>query len=162
MVISSTNVFVHENYTLGGLPAGTYTISILLAIGFETKTERGVQVTEGGTTVLDFSLTPSPGGREKRIQVTLGPANGMVNEPVSLIAIAPGRNFYYKFWYTANDYCGAATRTWAVGKDWTTNNTFIWTPSRAGEYILVVWFNDEPSDPTCVRQMGTTYWVLDQ
>jgi hypothetical protein len=43
--------------------------------------------------------------------------------------------------------------------NWTTNNTFTWTPTSAEEYILVVWFNDEASDPSCPKQMGMTYWV---
>ena len=161
MVITSTNVFVDENYTLGNLPAGTFTVSVF-AIGYETKTEEGVEITGGGTTTLNFALTRSAERSEKRIQVRVAPANGIVNEPVTIIAIGPGDDYYYKFWYTTNPYCTAPTRGWVIGEDWTTNNTFVWTPTIAMEYILVVWYSTEPSDPSCIRQMGTTYWVVEQ
>ena len=145
------------SYTLSDIPAGTYTVSVS-ATGYETKTETGVVVTEDSTTTLDFALTPSSGGTEKKIQVTLSPANGTVNEAVTITAIGPESNLYYKFAYTTNSYCTSPDKGWVVG-NWTTNNTFTWTPTSSGEYILVVWFNDEASDPTCPKQMGMTYWV---
>ena len=155
---TSSNPFAEENYTLSALPAGTYTVSVSAA-GYETKTETGVQVTEGNTTTLDFALTPSAGETEKKIQVTLSPANGTVNETVTVTAIGPENNLYYKFAYTTNSYCTSpSNKGWVIG-DWTPNNTFTWTPTSAGEYILVVWFNHEPTDPTCPQQMGMTYWV---
>lgn len=157
-VISGTNVFVRGSYTLGGLPPGTYTVTAY-AVGYETKTETGIEVAAGGTTTLNIALTPLEEGTEKTLQVRVAPANGVVNEPMTIIATGPRNDFYYKFWYTTNPYCTSPDRGWVVGEDWTTDNTFIWTPTSGGEYILVVWFSTEPSDPSCIRQMGTTYWV---
>jgi len=54
--------------------------------------------------------------------------------PVTWTAFASGGSgpYSYKFWI----YDGV---TWTLGSDWSTANTFEWTPSFAGNYSVQVW-----------------------
>jgi len=54
----STTTDSQGHYTMV-LPAGTYNVSYA-AFGYATKTESGIQVTDGGTTTQNEALTPSP------------------------------------------------------------------------------------------------------
>lgn len=155
---NSPNPFTEiGSYILSNIPAGTYQVSASKS-GYDTKTVTSVVVTDGGTTTVDLALTPA--GTVSKLQVTLSPADGTVNETVTVTAISPGSNVQYKFWVNYNSYCTSPTSPdWRQEQDWTTANTFTWTPTQTGEYTLVVWTKDTPIDPTCANMMGMTYWV---
>ena len=150
-------------YTITGLSAGTYELSGSKT-GYETKTISHVTVTAGQTTTVDLALTPSAGPEpESTIQVTLTPITGRINQPVTITATSPGATVYYKFWVNGNSYCSFPPEqfNWQVLQDWSTTNTFTWTPTHPGQYVLVVHTNDTPTDASCPKQMGMTYWVTE-
>ena len=63
--------------------------------------------------------------------------------PVTWTAFASGGSgpYSYKFWI----YDGV---TWTLGSDWSTANTFEWTPSFAGNYSVQVWLRSIGSAAT--------------
>ncbi|MFH0813868.1 MAG: carboxypeptidase-like regulatory domain-containing protein [Pseudomonadota bacterium] len=155
---ASANPFTEiGSYVLSNIPAVTYQVSASKS-GYDTKTVTNVAVTDGSTTTVDLALTQA--GAASKIQVSLSPADGTVNEPVTITAISPGTNVEYKFYVNYNSYCTSPTSPyWQEQQNWTTTNTFTWTPTSAGEYTLVIWTKDTPTEPTCANMMGMTYWV---
>jgi hypothetical protein len=49
--------------------------------------------------------------------------------------------------------------TWAVGQDWSTSNTWSWTPSAAGTYTVQVWGRNAGSANVYDAWSGMTFTV---
>jgi len=58
---------------------------------------------------------------------------------------AGGEILYYKYWIVP-DYCSPNFDTTAEMRDYSTDNTFTWTPTEEGNYVVTVWVTDEVED----------------
>ena len=93
------------------------------------------------------------------VEVTLTSSSGVVNQPVTVRAQANGTNVQYRFWVNNENFCTGAAN-WTLLQDWTTGNSFTYTPTAPGIYTLVVWAVTDVNDP-CPPQGGMVYEVPD-
>ena len=93
------------------------------------------------------------------VEVNLSPSSGVVNQPVTVTAQANGTNVQYRFWVNNVDFCTGAAN-WTLLQDWTTVNTFTYTPTSPGIYTLIVYAVTDVNDP-CPPQGGMVYDVPD-
>jgi len=93
------------------------------------------------------------------VRVTLNPSSGVVNQPVTVTAQTNGTNVQYRFWVNNENFCTGAAN-WTLLQDWTTGNSFTYTPTAPGIYTLVVWAVTDVNDP-CPPQGGMVYEVPD-
>ena len=104
-----------------------------------------------------YYLARGPGsGRIGRIEcliqeLTSHPTHATVGVPITWTA-APGRKagIEYQFWLY-----DLSTKSWTVGRAWDTDNTWVWTPPRAGTFALQVWARQTGSGATYEAWMGS-------
>jgi PQQ enzyme repeat/PQQ-like domain len=94
------------------------------------KTSGSFNITGTGGAPTISSLTPSPAPPQP------------VNTKITWTATASGgvAPLQYEFWvYNGN------TSSWSVGQAYGTSNTFAWTPTQAGAYMVNVWVRNAGS-----------------
>jgi len=87
----------------------------------------------------------------------LSSASGNVNEAVTITATGSESDLYYRFYVNNNPYCSCSP-DWELLRDWSTDNTFIWTPTTNVLYTLMVWTTDDTTN-SCTGMGGMTYQV---
>jgi len=83
-----------------------------------------------------------------RIETNLTEYPASPNVPITFTTYATsagGETLYYKYWIIP-DYCSPSyDTTWEI-RDYSTDNTFTWTPTEEGNYVVAVYVTDEPQD----------------
>ncbi len=93
------------------------------------------------------------------IYVTLSPASGVVNETVTITAVAEGSTLQYRFWVRAGDFRPPSSPgPWMPMGDWDSANSFQFTPDSANVYTLVIHVTSDINDPS-FGQGGLVYVV---
>jgi len=93
------------------------------------------------------------------VYVTLSPASGVVNETVTITAVAEGTNLQYRFWVRAGDFRPPSSPgPWMPMGDWGPTNSFQYTPLTADVYTLVIHVTSDTNDPS-FGQGGLVYVV---
>jgi len=155
ITISSITAGRRGDYTLSGIPVGSYTAEITAA-GYKTLTENGIAVASGAKTTLNVALTPT--AIEKKLSVITDPPCGTVGNPIVISAHAAGGGHLYQYVVDARSFCETEQRNWEVIQDWTTDTSAIWIPEQSGRHTIVVKVTDDIAD-TCLQTMGVSYEV---
>ncbi len=97
-----------------------------------------------GTSLSVTSLTPTPGLPQS------------VGTPITWTAIATNgiAPLQYKF------YLYSTTSGWVIAQDFSTSNTWIWTPSQAGQYAVQVWVRNAGSTANYDSWKGSGYFNI--
>jgi pimeloyl-ACP methyl ester carboxylesterase len=80
-----------------------------------------------------------------------------VDEAVTITATGATSDLYYRFYVNNNPYCWCDP-DWELLRDWSTENTFMWTPATNALYTLVVWTTDDTTDSS-TGMGGMTFQV---
>ncbi|MYL49348.1 hypothetical protein GLV98_07615 [Halobacillus litoralis] len=94
------------------------------------------------------------GSKVENVDVTVDEASPQkLGTSITLTATSTGSsNPMYKFWVRKNG-------VWKVLKDYSTENTFIWTPSTKGEYLFSIHAKDADSSSSYDAYQAYTYTI---
>jgi len=147
----------------GSADNGTYSIVLL---NFPTGTNNYYFYFEdpsGGSARLPATgsytgPTISSGGICKHLQgISFSHTCGAVGQPVT-ITVTGESGLYYRYYVNDNSYCDSVGANWILLQDWTTSNSYIWTPDNAGLKTIMVWSVVNTSD-SCRGMIGASYEV---
>ena len=130
-----------STYTWTPTLAGSYFLSVTAQDGVT-----------GAAVNTTFWYTISGGSPLTAVNVTVSPASPQApNTPITLSATATGgTNVQYQFWvYNAN-----ANPAWSQLQGYSSQSTYTWTPTTAGNYFLSV----TAQDGTTGTVVNTTFW----
>jgi len=98
------------------------------------------------------------------VAVSLDPADGAVDEEVTITATGAAGVTHYRFFVNSVSYClDPEHPSWTEITEppgWSTDNTCRWTPTQPGLYTLVVWTTNDTNEP-CKGIGGMSYSVQD-
>jgi len=98
------------------------------------------------------------GGTCKHVQgISLSRTCGTVGQAVT-ITVTGASGLYYRYYLNDNSYCDSTGANWILLGDWTTSNTYTWTPNSAGLKTIMVWSVVNTSD-SCRGMIGGSYEV---
>ncbi|MFH0814070.1 MAG: Ig-like domain-containing protein, partial [Pseudomonadota bacterium] len=109
-----------------------------------------------------WSFTTGSGGATSGcidpISISLSQTCGDVNEPVTITVNSQASGLKYKFFAGLYDYCAGESPSWAILRDWSTTNTYTYTPTSEGRMIFYVWVASDTTNP-CTGFAAISYTV---
>lgn len=83
-------------------------------------------------------------------KIELNQSTGGIGQPITITVTADGTNVKYRYWVNTADFnTHPDSPHWVLLQDWTTSNTYTWTPTATGLHTIVVWVSCNTGVSAC-------------